>query len=98
MNILKNCVEHTPENGSVDITCSDNPLYTEIRIQDNGRGIAETDLPYIFNRFYRGKNASDDSVGIGLSMAVVIIQEQGGSVDAKNSPFGGSVFTIRFPK
>ncbi len=98
LNILKNCVEHTPENGAVEITCSDNPLYAEISIRDSGNGIGESDLPYIFNRFYRGNNASDDSVGIGLSMAAAIIEEQGGSVDAKNSSSGGSVFTIRFPK
>jgi signal transduction histidine kinase len=98
LNILKNCVEHTPENGVISVMCTDNPIYAEIRVEDSGPGISEADLPYIFKRFYRGKDAADDSVGIGLSMAAVIIQEQGGSIDAKNSSSGGSVFTIRFPK
>jgi signal transduction histidine kinase len=98
LNILKNCVEHTPENGAVTVTCTDNPIYSEIRIEDNGPGIDPADLPYIFKRFYRGKHAADDSVGIGLSMAAVIIQEQGGSVDAKNATSGGTIFTVRFPK
>lgn len=98
LNILKNCVEHTPENGVISLSCSDNPIYTEIRVEDSGHGISEGDLPYIFKRFYRGKDAADDSVGIGLSMAAVIIREQGGAIDAKNLGAGGSAFTIRFPK
>ncbi len=98
VNILKNCVEHTPENGVISVTCTDNPIYAEISIEDSGPGISDKDLPYIFKRFYRGKGAADDSVGIGLSMAAVIIQEQGGSIDAKSSNSGGSVFTIRFLK
>ena len=97
LNILKNCVEHTPENGEIAVICTVNPLYHEICIHDNGPGIDENDLPYIFNRFYRGKNASDDSVGIGLAMAAAIIQEQGGNIVASSKP-QGSVFTIRFPK
>jgi signal transduction histidine kinase len=98
LNILKNCVEHTPENGTIKVTCTENPIYSEIRIEDNGPGIDGTDLPFIFKRFYRGKHAADDSVGIGLSMAAAIIKEQGGAVDAKNSASGGTVFTVRFPK
>jgi signal transduction histidine kinase len=98
LNILKNCVEHTPRYGDISITCTDNPLFCEIKITDSGPGIDDNDLPHIWGRFYRGKNASDDSVGIGLSMAAAIIKEQGGSVDAKNIAPSGSVFMVRFPK
>ncbi len=98
LNILKNCVEHTPQYGEITISCEDNPLFAEIKITDSGPGIDGNDLAHIFNRFYRGKNASDDSVGIGLSMAAAIIKEQGGSVSAKNTEHGGSLFTVRFPK
>ena len=97
LNILKNCVEHTPQGGEVAISCEVNPLYTQLQIKDSGSGIPEEDLPYIFNRFYRGKNAADDSIGIGLAMAAAIVGEQGGTLDAQ-STVGGSVFTIRFPK
>lgn len=97
LNILKNCVEHTPEGGEIMITCEANPLYTQLKITDSGSGIPKEDLPYIFKRFYRGKNAADDSIGIGLAMAAAIISEQGGTLDAQSTP-GGSVFTIRFPK
>lgn len=97
LNILKNCVEHTPQGGEIAITCEVNPLYTQLQIKDSGGGIPEEDLPYIFSRFYRGKNAADDSIGIGLAMAAAIVGEQGGTLDA-HSTTGGSVFTIRFPK
>ena len=59
INILKNGVEHTPEGGAIVITFSENALFTEIVIADNGKGIPKEDLPYIFKRFYKGKNASE---------------------------------------
>lgn len=98
VNILKNCVEHTPKGGKLSIACTSNPLYTQILIRDSGPGIDLKDLPHVFSRFYRGKNASNDSVGIGLAMAAAIVKEQNGTIDAANHPKGGSVFTVRFPK
>ncbi len=98
LNILKNCVEHTPEGGVLSVTCTANPIYTQIQVKDSGPGISLKDLPHVFSRFYRGSNASDDSVGIGLAMASAIMTEQGGSIDAANDPQGGSVFTVRLPK
>lgn len=95
VNILKNCVEHTPQGGEIRISCTANPLYTEITIQDNGPGIAAADLPYIFQRFYKGRNAEDDSVGIGLAMAKSIITGQEGSIDVRSSAEGSS-FLVRF--
>jgi signal transduction histidine kinase len=98
VNILKNCVEHTPEGGRLSITCTSNPLYTQILIRDSGPGIDLKDLPHVFSRFYRGKNAANDSVGIGLAMAAAIVKGQNGAIDAANHPQGGSMFTVRFPK
>lgn len=97
INILKNCVEHTPEGGSIFVSCSDNPLYLQITIKDSGPGIDPADLPHIFKRFYRGKNAADDSIGIGLSMSAAIVHEQGGTIEARSGA-EGSEFIIRFPK
>ncbi len=95
VNILKNCVEHTPAGGEIRISAVDYPLYTEIIVEDNGGGIDQADLPYIFNRFYRGKNAGEDSIGIGLAMAKGIVAAQGGSIDVR-SDSKGSRFMLRF--
>ena len=96
-NILKNCVEHTPQQGSIHISVQDNPLHTCIRIQDNGKGIPAEELPHIFERFYRGRNASIDSAGIGLAMSKAVFQQQNGDVEAIASE-QGACFLIRIYK
>ena len=98
INILKNCVEHTAEGGEISICFSENALFTEITITDNGKGIAKEDLPYIFKRFYKGKNASDDSVGIGLAMAHSIITSQQGDIAVQSQAGIGTQFHIKFYK
>ena len=95
-NIIKNCVEHTPEQGNIRIACRDNPIYTEIVIQDSGRGFDEADLPHLFERFYRGAGSSKDSAGIGLSLAKSIIEKENGTVTAENTQTGGAGFYIKF--
>jgi signal transduction histidine kinase len=97
-NILKNCMEHTGKEGKIQIQAAENELYTEMTIEDTGTGIDPEDLPHIFERFYKGKDASNQSVGIGLSLARRIIAEQNGIVEAKNKPEGGTRFLIRFYK
>ncbi len=97
-NIVKNCMEHTPDGGRIRIGSLDNALYTEITVSDSGSGIDKEDLPHIFERFYKGKNSSDKSFGIGLALARMIITNQNGTLKAENSPEGGAVFTLRFYK
>ncbi|HML37984.1 MAG TPA: HAMP domain-containing sensor histidine kinase [Bacillota bacterium] len=97
-NILKNCMEHMPKGGKIRIIASENALFTEIRVSDDGPGIAWDDLPYIFERFYRGKNAAKDSVGIGLAMARSILDAQGAGIKAGSALGGGAEFILRFPK
>lgn len=94
-NIVKNCIEHS-QNGNIKITVDHNKLYTKISIKDNGSGIAKEDLPHIFERFYKGKNSSDDSVGIGLSLAKTIIEKQGGYITVSSEIDKGSEFVIKF--
>lgn len=102
MNIVKNCMEHTPEGGEVQIRAQENALYTEIVVEDNGPGIERQDLPHLFERFYKGKNSSEKSVGIGLALARMIITGQHGNVSAENVMKKGKVcgarFVIRFYK
>lgn len=101
-NLLKNCVEHLQEGGTVWITALQNPLYTEVCIADNGPGISSKELPHIFERFYRGKHLQEtdcvmeEHAGIGLALAQKIIREQNGSITAKNRTAGGIEFIIRF--
>ncbi len=97
-NIVKNCVEHTHEGGTISISFSETSIFTLIEISDNGEGILKGDLPYIFNRFYKGKNAHNDSIGIGLAMSKSIVETQGGSVEASAKPGNGTRFTIKFYK
>lgn len=97
-NIVKNCMEHTPEGGTIWIEAEENALYTEIVVRDNGPGIAKKDLPHLFERFYKGANSSEKSVGIGLALARMIIASQNGVITAGNGREGGARFTIRFYK
>ena len=94
-NIIKNSIEHS-QNGKIKITADENKLYTKISIKDNGSGIAKEDLPHIFERFYKGRNSSDDSVGIGLALARSIIEKQGGYISVSSELNKGSEFVIKF--
>ncbi len=97
-NIVKNCMEHTAEYGKIEIQTTENPLFCEIVIRDNGAGIAKEDLPHIFERFYKGKDSDDKGFGIGLALARMIIIAQNGTVKAENLMTGGARFTVRFYK
>lgn len=99
-NIIKNCMEHTPTDGSgkLNIEACENAVLTEIIITDNGCGIDSDDLPYIFERFYKGKKSDDKSFGIGLALSRMIITSQNGSVKAENNRDGGARFIIKFYK
>ncbi|MBQ2230712.1 MAG: HAMP domain-containing histidine kinase, partial [Oscillospiraceae bacterium] len=97
-NILKNAMEHTPEGGEISVEAEETALYTELRVTDDGPGFENEDIPHIFERFYKGKNAADSSVGIGLALARSIITAQNGAISAKNGKDGGARFIIRFYK
>lgn len=97
-NIFKNCIESVGDNGRLQITCENNQLFTEIVIHDSGDGFKKEDLPYLFKRFYRGKNTDAKGYGIGLALCRMIITRQGGTITAKNHVQGGAIFYIHFPK
>lgn len=95
INVLKNCMEHNA-GGTVHCSYAQNPLCTEILIWDEGKGFEKEDIPHLFERFYRGKNAGEGGIGIGLSLAREIIERQNGTIRARNRPDGGALFEIRF--
>lgn len=97
-NIVKNCMEHTPEKGKLTIVASENPMFSEIIIEDTGNGINPEDLPHIFERFYKGKDSGDKSFGVGLALARMIISKQNGTIKAENVHNSGAKFTVRFYK
>ena len=97
-NILKNAVEYSEENSKIEISFSQNKMYTKLEIKDYGKGISKEDLPHIFERFYKSKNSSSDSAGIGLALAKSIIQNSNGYISVESSLKKGSTFTIKYMK
>ncbi|MBU3875402.1 HAMP domain-containing histidine kinase [Faecalicatena sp. AGMB00832] len=95
MNLMKNCMEHHP-GGTIHCIYEQNPLYTEIKIWDEGEGFLKEDIPYLFERFYRGHNAHEGGIGIGLALAKEIIERQNGTIRASNKKGAGACFEIRF--
>lgn len=99
INILKNCIEHTDENGTIDISSDETTILTSIVIRDTGSGISLHDLPNIFKRFYRSSNSTKtESIGIGLSLSKLIIESQNGTISVKSELGKGTEFTICFLK
>ena len=96
MNLMKNCMEAAGTGTAVHCSYEKNPLYVEIRIWDEGEGFAKEDLSHLFERFYRGENAKNTGIGIGLSLSKAIIERQNGIICAFNLPNAGACFEIRF--
>lgn len=95
-NIIKNCIEHSENGGIIEIISEINPIYTEIIITDEGKGICKEDLPHLFERFYRGNNSGSEGIGIGLYLTKMIVSKQNGVITAKNRENKGAEFNIKF--
>ena len=96
-NILKNCIEHSNENTQIDIKYNKNSVYSYITITDYGQGISREDIPHIFERFYRGKNSANESIGIGLSLSKTIIESNNGIVSVESNS-DKTTFMIKYFK
>ena len=94
-NILKNCIEHSSENTKIDIKYNNNSVYSYITITDYGEGISKEDIPHIFERFYRGKNSANESIGIGLSKTII---ESNNGIITVESNNNKTTFTIKYFK
>ncbi len=97
-NIIKNCIEHTDNGGTLSITSGSTNIYDSIFISDNGCGISKEDLPHIFERFYYGKNSSKNSIGIGLALAKTIFEKQKAVIKVNSTLGVGTTFEVRFYK
>ena len=97
-NVLKNCIEHTEKNKKIYINFEENNFYAKIEIIDEGKGIDKEDLKHIFKRFYKGKNSSESSIGIGLALAKTIIEKDNGQIVCTSEIDKGTKFEIRYMK
>jgi len=97
INILKNATEYS--KGEIEIKLEDTPIFSSIKIRDNGPGINEKDLPHIFERFYKSSSQlKPDSIGIGLNLAKLIVESQEGSLSVRSKKDMGTEFTLTFLK
>jgi len=97
-NIVKNAIEHSPTGGSVQIAAAENEIYTEIRVADSGIGISGEEREKLFQRFYRGSSAAEDSIGIGLALAKEVVERQHGYIQVESREGEGTVFSLKFMK
>lgn len=97
VNIIKNCIEHTPPHGKVTARIFKAQLTSGVVISDNGEGIDKKDLPHIFKRFYRGESINKpSSIGIGLSLSKAIIEGLGGTIGVRSEKGNGADFFVTF--
>lgn len=97
VNILKNSIEYTKDNGEIIVSVEKNNILTKIKIKDNGIGIEEKDLYKIFERFYRINNdVNVNSIGIGLSLSKKIIEGQSGNIKVRSKKGEFTEFIITF--
>jgi len=97
-NLLDNALRFTPENGSIEITLSDQNTDFEVAVSDNGCGIAAEHLPRVFDRFYRAEpSRGSDGAGLGLALVKSIVELHGGSVAIQSEVGDGTVVKLRFP-
>jgi signal transduction histidine kinase len=98
-NLIDNAIKYTPEDGSIDVRLREDDGRIQLEIKDTGAGISATDLPRIFQRFYRGdQSRTGNGTGLGLSLALAFARAHGGDIIARSAPGQGSTFTLVLPR
>ncbi|MGL5084741.1 MAG: sensor histidine kinase, partial [Clostridium sp.] len=98
-NIIKNAIEHTDNNGKIEVSLEQTPISITIAIKDNGEGIEKSEIKKIFNRFHKGESSiNPTSIGIGLCLSKSIIQSHNGDITVESKLGVGSIFYITFLK
>lgn len=91
-NLVGNAIRYVPEDSRVWVTAQEKNNTVQITVNDNGNGIPDEDLPYIFDRFWRkdkSRSRASGGTGLGLAIAKQLIEAQGGTIEARNLPEGG---------
>lgn len=97
-NLIRNAVQVGAAGGPVEVELTERDGWAIVRVLDRGPGIADHDLPHLFERFYRGEGARErHGSGLGLAIVAQAAEQHGGSADAANRPGGGAAFTLRVP-
>jgi signal transduction histidine kinase len=96
-NILDNAIKYSRENGEIRITGYRRTGSTVIAVADDGAGIDPSDLPHIFERFYRASSSLQEGSGLGLSLADSIVRLHGGSIEVDSTPGSGATFSLVLP-
>lgn len=98
-NLTANALRHTPAGGRVTLSATAAPGGAALTVADTGEGIAAADLPFVFDRFWRGDRARGRSAGAGLGLAIArqLVLAHGGAIDVQSAPGEGTIFTIRLP-
>ncbi|HXP49439.1 MAG TPA: PAS domain-containing sensor histidine kinase, partial [Bacteroidia bacterium] len=97
-NLLNNAIKYSPENSLIDFAISDNNNEITISVKDCGIGIPEDDRPFMFDRFFRAKNASNiQGTGLGLNIVKRYIDLMGGSIDFTSEVNKGTIFAVKLP-
>jgi signal transduction histidine kinase len=101
-NLVRNALDHTPRGGHVLVSVSTIDGHVDVRVADSGKGIDPSDLPHIWERFYRadtsrGRNGNGDGAGLGLAITRGIVEAHSGSVEAISRPGDGATFVVRLP-
>jgi len=100
LNLVKNAIAYTPEGGTIEIVLRSDLHDVLLAVRDNGIGITPTDLPHIFEPFYKGANAAYKPTGVGLGLAIVreIASMHRAVIGVKSRNGKGTTFTVRFPR
>jgi signal transduction histidine kinase len=98
-NLLGNAIKYTPRNGAICLKAQVAGSQIILQVTDNGPGISLDDQPFIFNKFFRGRNISDEAPGAGLGLAIVksIVENHQGRIWVESAPEAGSTFTVVLP-
>ena len=97
LNLLRNGVRHTPPGGIVAILVEHTGGVLRVDVRDTGKGIAPEEVDHIFERFYRGSNASSDNAGLGLALVKELVEAMGGWINVESNPGEGSCFSLTLP-